>query len=118
METWVYILRSESSGRYYCGQTTEVERRVRQHSDPEYRLSQTTKRFDGPWMLIWSQVCEEQERISVIILDLTMPGIGGKDCLKGLLKINPKAKVIVASGYSSDISVQDCVQLWCKELRG
>ncbi len=65
-------------------------------------LSQTTKRFDGPWMLIWSQVCEEQERISVIILDLTMPGIGGKDCLKGLLNINLKAKVIVASGYASD----------------
>jgi len=48
----VYIIQSESSGRYYCGQSTDVERRLRQHNDPDYCLSKTTKRLDGPWKLI------------------------------------------------------------------
>jgi PAS domain S-box-containing protein len=45
---------------------------------------------------------EEQSRIDLVILDLIMPGIGGGKCLKQLLEINPRAKVIVSSGYSDD----------------
>jgi len=52
---WVYILQSESSGRYYCGQTSNVDQRLRQHNDPEYRLSRTTGNFKGPWALVWSR---------------------------------------------------------------
>ena len=55
MAFWVYILSSETSGRHYCGSTDDVERRVRQHNDPEYHGSKTTKRFEGPWMLIWKE---------------------------------------------------------------
>ncbi|MEA1973738.1 MAG: response regulator, partial [Candidatus Cloacimonadota bacterium] len=40
---------------------------------------------------------------SVIILDLTIPGgMGGKEAVQHILKINPDAKVIVSSGYSGD----------------
>ena len=52
---WVYILQSESSGRYYCGSTNDVERRLRQHNDPSYTGSKTTKRFLGPWQLVWKK---------------------------------------------------------------
>ena len=39
----------------------------------------------------------------VVILDLTVKGgLGGKDAVKKILKINPHAKVIVSSGYSND----------------
>jgi FixJ family two-component response regulator len=38
----------------------------------------------------------------MIILDLIMPGMGGKRCLVELLKINLEAKVAIASGYSPD----------------
>ena len=39
----------------------------------------------------------------LIIMDLTIPGgMGGKEAVKHILKINPKAKVIVTSGYSGD----------------
>jgi len=38
--------------------------------------------------------------IALIILDLIMPGMGGMKCLEETLKINPQAKVIVASGYT------------------
>ncbi|MFZ5864837.1 MAG: GIY-YIG nuclease family protein [Thermodesulfobacteriota bacterium] len=59
MKAWVYIIQSETSGRYYCGQSANVEQRLRQHNDPEYRLSKTTKRFQGPWALVWAQSCQD-----------------------------------------------------------
>ena len=41
--------------------------------------------------------------VDVIIMDLTIPGgIGGKDAIKEILKIDPDAKAIVSSGYSND----------------
>jgi len=60
MQYWVYIIESETSGRFYCGQSSNVEQRLRQHNDPEYRLSKTTKRFPGPWKLIWTQSCRDR----------------------------------------------------------
>jgi putative endonuclease len=57
---FVYIIQSESTGRYYCGYSSDPERRLRQHNDPHYQLSQTTKRFEGPWQLIWSKSCESR----------------------------------------------------------
>jgi PAS domain S-box-containing protein len=39
----------------------------------------------------------------IVILDLTVKGgLGGKDAVKKILKMNPHAKVIVSSGYSND----------------
>jgi PAS domain S-box-containing protein len=39
----------------------------------------------------------------VVILDLTIPGgLGGKETIDEILKIDPHAKAIVASGYSND----------------
>ncbi len=42
----------------------------------------------------------EGESISVIILDLIMPVMDGRQCLTEILRVNPNAKVIIASGYS------------------
>ncbi|MFA6224161.1 MAG: PAS domain S-box protein [Desulfomonilaceae bacterium] len=36
--------------------------------------------------------------ISLVILDLMMPGMGGRECLRALLKKDPKIRVLVASG--------------------
>ncbi len=42
-------------------------------------------------------------RYQVVILDLTVPGgMGGKDCMAELLKIDPNVRAIVSSGYSHD----------------
>jgi two-component system cell cycle sensor histidine kinase/response regulator CckA len=43
-----------------------------------------------------------REEISVVILDLIMPGMGGKRCLEALLGIDPNVRVLVASGYSEN----------------
>jgi len=55
MDFKVYILQSTSSGRFYCGSTSDLDRRIRQHNDPNYQSSKTTKRFKGPWTLIWTE---------------------------------------------------------------
>jgi putative endonuclease len=59
MEHWVYILQSEATGRYYCGQTTDLGTRVCQHNDPDNDLSKTTKRFKGPWKLVWTKQVDD-----------------------------------------------------------
>ena len=40
--------------------------------------------------------------ISLVMLDLIMPEMGGKPCIEELLKIDPDVKILVASGYSAD----------------
>ncbi len=42
----------------------------------------------------------EHPNISLVILDLIMPEMGGKECLERLMKINPQVKVLIASGFT------------------
>ena len=43
---------------------------------------------------------ERRAEISLVILDLLMPEMSGKDCLIELLKIDPSVKVLMASGFA------------------
>ncbi|MGO9565923.1 MAG: PAS domain S-box protein, partial [Desulfomonilaceae bacterium] len=43
-----------------------------------------------------------QDEISLVMLDLIMPEMGGKQCLEELLKIDPGVKVIISSGYPAE----------------
>jgi PAS domain S-box-containing protein len=45
---------------------------------------------------------QAHSRIDLVILDLTMPRLSGKDALRQLVRINPAARVIIASGYSAE----------------
>ena len=46
---------------------------------------------------------EEGTPFSAVILDLTIPGgVGGKETIEQLLRIDPDIKAIVSSGYSTD----------------
>ncbi len=51
----------------------------------------------------YQQALKEQQPFDLVIMDLTIPGgIGGKEAIQLLLKIDPQAKAIVSSGYSHD----------------
>ena len=53
----------------------------------------------------------QDDTYDVVILDLTIPGgMGGKETMKELLRIDPRVKVIVSSGYSSDPIMSDYKQ--------
>ncbi|MEW6351374.1 MAG: response regulator [Thermodesulfobacteriota bacterium] len=53
-------------------------------------------------------------RISLIILDLVIPEMGGKQRLQRLLEINSQVKVLITSGYSLMGSESDAIALGAK----
>ena len=52
----------------------------------------------------------DMESINLIVLDLGMPGMGGHRCLEQLLEMNPKAKILISSGYSPDGPVRRALE--------
>jgi CheY-like chemotaxis protein len=44
----------------------------------------------------------ERERIDLVILDLIMPQMGGRECLNEIIKLDPSTKVLIASGYAAN----------------
>ncbi|HWR97178.1 MAG TPA: ATP-binding protein, partial [Candidatus Methanoperedens sp.] len=52
---------------------------------------------------LYRRASERGEPFRAVIMDLTIPGgVGGKEAVGRLLAIDPKARVIVSSGYSND----------------
>jgi hypothetical protein len=50
-------------------------------------------------------------KIDLVILDLVMPNLGGKETLAALRKVNPTVKVLVTSGYSENGQAGEIVNL-------
>jgi CheY-like chemotaxis protein len=48
-----------------------------------------------------------RDKIHLVVLDLIMPGRGGKKCLSDLITINPRVKVLMTSGYSSSDQIDE-----------
>jgi PAS domain S-box-containing protein len=61
---------------------------------------------------------EQIGEIDVVILDLLMPGMGGRRCLKELLHIDPQAKILFASGYSPDGSSEQALEMGARGFIG
>ncbi|MCK4890316.1 MAG: response regulator, partial [Candidatus Aminicenantes bacterium] len=57
---------------------------------------------------LYKKAKNSQDPFDVVILDLTIPnGLGGKEVIKELLKIDPDVKAIATSGYSIDPIIAD-----------
>jgi len=52
MSYHIYILKNSVSGKYYCGQTDDMERRLREHNDPLRSGVKWTWKTDGEWKLV------------------------------------------------------------------
>jgi putative endonuclease len=50
---WVYVLENER-GRFYVGQTDDLDRRVAEHNEPAPANGKYTLKH-GPWKLVWSE---------------------------------------------------------------
>jgi signal transduction histidine kinase/ActR/RegA family two-component response regulator/HAMP domain-containing protein len=65
---------------------------------------QTVLARDGEEAIsLYKQGLETGSTIDLVIMDLTIPGgMGGKKAVKEILALDPRARVIVTSGYSTD----------------
>jgi two-component system, cell cycle sensor histidine kinase and response regulator CckA len=61
-----------------------------------------------------TKYAENQADISIVVLDMIMPDINGKEVLQEIISINPEAKVVIASGYIKDDSLDDLRSLGMK----
>ncbi len=51
----------------------------------------------------YREAMDQGERFDLVIMDLTIPGgMGGKDAITEILKLDPAARVVVTSGYSNE----------------
>jgi PAS domain S-box-containing protein len=57
---------------------------------------------------------EKKASVSLVILDLIMPGMGGEKCLEAILQIDPSQRVIIASGYSVNGLVRETLERGAK----
>lgn len=61
---------------------------------------------------------DNQPYISLVVLDLIMPKMGGNECLDELLKIDSRAKVLMASGFFADGSTKEAATAGAKGFVG
>ncbi len=55
-----------------------------------------------------------KDEIALILLDLIMPKMGGQECFKNLLEMDPLVKVVIASGYSAETGFSESHQFPAK----
>jgi len=60
----------------------------------------------------------KRESISLVILDLFMPGMGGKECLRALLTMDPKVRALVVSGFTQNGEIGDVLDSGAKGFVG
>jgi CheY-like chemotaxis protein len=53
---------------------------------------------------------DHKSSFDLVMLDLSMPGMGGYDCLCELVQFDPSVRVIITSGYSDDEKKQETLQ--------
>jgi len=59
---------------------------------------------------------KQKDAIDMIILDLIMPGMGGRECLLRLLDIDPHTRIVIASGHAIDGPVKEVVALGARDF--
>jgi PAS domain S-box-containing protein len=58
----------------------------------------------------------EKDRIDMVVMDMIMPGMGGKKCLKEMLRINGDVKILISSGFSSGGTTREIIETGAKGL--
>lgn len=69
-------------------------------SDAGYSV---TTKVDGSEALEWFR--ENGADCDLVMLDMTMPGLNGVDCFRGIRSVKPQQKVIIVSGHAQDCDI-------------
>jgi PAS domain S-box-containing protein len=59
---------------------------------------------------------EHTREIDLVVMDLNMPGMGGRKCTTEMLSIDPSVKVLVASGYSAVGHGREALEFGAKDF--
>ncbi len=80
---WAYVIKSQTTGKIYIGQTNDLEKRLKRHNHllPTKKNSYT-KINRGPWKLVYKE--EFKSRKEVIKKERFLKSHKGRDWLKSL----------------------------------
>jgi two-component system cell cycle sensor histidine kinase/response regulator CckA len=53
---------------------------------------------------------EQGKRVDLVVLDMIMPQMGGRECFYRLKKLNPRVKVLIITGFTTDGSLEDFLE--------
>lgn len=59
---------------------------------------------------------ENMSLINLVILDMSMPGISGKETFIQLKQINPEVKILMSSGFTKDDRIQDLINMGLEDF--
>ncbi len=59
---------------------------------------------------------KKNKKIDLVMLDLTMPKISGRETFLEMKMIKPDVKVLIASGFKNDIRVKDTIESGAKDV--
>jgi two-component system cell cycle response regulator DivK len=59
------------------------------------------------------EMCRENDRFDMVIMDLQMPGIGGLDATREIKKFRPRLPVIAATANTFDDEEKSCREAGC-----
>ncbi len=62
------------------------------------------------------ELCRQHGDFDLVILDMVMPDMGGRECLAGLRKLRPDLAVIVVTGYTADGSALELLKEGAREI--
>ena len=57
---------------------------------------------------------QNKDRIDLVILDMVMPELSGRDSFDALIRLDPSVKVLLSSGYSLDSQAKEIMERGCK----
>jgi putative endonuclease len=85
------VIYSSNANKSYIGQTSDLKKRIPQHNDPDNKFSFYTKRFKGPWELVYSE--ELKSRSEALSREKYLKSGSGRRFLNKVLRmaVNPPA---------------------------
>lgn len=60
------------------------------------------------------EIYSRHKDVALVILDLMMPTMGGKECMEKILQRDPGAKILVASGFAEEAPSDGCIESGAK----
>jgi PAS domain S-box-containing protein len=57
---------------------------------------------------------QNKDTVDVVILDMIMPEVGGREAFEAMTRINPSVKVLLSSGYSIDSQAKEIMEKGCR----